>query len=1606
MLGTKFLFPGLLVVTQSSAEVVINELMAAGSDRQLVRETGGYPQVGNRPSWFLPSFDDGLWKTGPQPFGFGYPTLAFGTDLTTEMKERTPGLFLRNKFQVTAADAAGGEQLKLVISYNDGFIAFLNGVEVARRNMGNPGMFVYRDQIAFNHRAAASEETISLGPARDFLVAGENILSIQVHNHSLTGPVGDVHYVYANLDIGVGGSRLTGNQSWRYFVGHAEPSGGLIDYGLLYGFTPSAPDEFGEVEEPPDSESDWIELRNTSSSPVSLGGWTLSDDVDEPGKWTFPGNAVIPANAYLVVVASGLDLSPDTDGATYYHTNFKLSSDGEDVILSRNDGSVADTLGGEYPVQTWRYSYGRQVDGSFGYFELASPGGDNPSTGFGVAPAAPDFSVEGGFHEQEQTVALSSMTPGAVIRYSTDGSDPLEGQVYTTPLRFPSNGILRARSFLNGAIPSAPVTHTYLIGESAARQSLAAIALGGDPKLTYYGPNAVGGPIDGEGILAIKGGAFHRDGTWDDFGDTSAFNVPSLRGRSSEKNATLEYLPLVGEPLRTELGLRVSGSYYFRPRYRFTDSPGGIFAPRRDSNKPSFNMFFRSEFSKDPIEYPHFFPGNEVVKFENIRIRSGSNDMDNPFIRDEMMRRIFLATGQKGSIGVHTTLWINGVYKGYFNMTERVREAFMQQHFDSSEPWDIQQVNEFSDGNSVHWDSMFRYLRTTDLTTLAGYAGVHDYLDVDNFIDYVLPHAYAAMCDWPHNNWIASRERTPEGRWRFFMWDAEGAFGNVCMRTPVYNTFTEDLLLSDAEADVTEELYIPALYTLLKRSPEFRLRFADRAQKHLFNGGALVPARMTAIFEELRDDINPIMQDTIGETVDESFHDTWVVNPSRRDNFFLQLMGEGLWPSIEAPTASQHGGEIPAGYQLSLASPTPGGTVYYTMDGSDPRMAGGTVSPTAAMYTGAPVTLTTSTPVRARVLSGAAWGPEIDLVFEVPSVVATFIHSPLGETSRDWTDNANWTTDPAPYPDGPGVEVTIPSANSNRNVELRSPVTVGSILFEQGSSNFRSRIRDKSNGNTLTFSSPTGSRIVVEGSGAGRVEFDNEAGTILSNDLILDVRNLVGDPDHGALRLREAWSGSGGITKTGPGVASLSGSGKTFTGPVIISEGVLDFSQPSAPSAAASVTVEPGGQLRLTSGTDPGEADRLYTFGGDILLSGDGRSSAIASGAQNGRRGALRYDPGPGENRAILANRVQLMGASDIHVEGSGNLLTMLDSIAGSFALRKSGGGTLVLGGEQDAGAFPIQVEKGVLEIGGVIGSAVELLPDGVLRGFGSTAGVTGNGHLILPQTTMTAPTASVATLSLMFGKTGLPNFADSSASVNSALVLPKLPAGIDTLNVYLADPAPAVGAEFQGGVVVPLASDLGSVVSNATSSVFIPDVSGSVEFNGMKWAPLSSWTLTSVARDLPLSAPHDTARVLELRIGEGFPTSFDTWQAAAFPEASNLQDPQVSGPLAESFGEGVANLLRYAFGVEPGASALPNLPTATGAGGSRGIEFPFDSGRDDLVVRVQATSDPGDWANADILFDSANDLPPALDPDGRIQVLEPVSTVERRFFRVEVRKR
>lgn len=110
--------------------------------------------------------------------------------------------------------------------------------------------------------------------------------------------------------------------------------------------------------DPNGQDEDWIELINTTNTPIDLAGFYLSDDPLNLMAWAFPAGTVLPANGYLLVWADN-DLMQNG-----LHANFKLSSGGDYVYLSHGF-NVHDQIA--FGPQLANISYARCPDAGFNF---------------------------------------------------------------------------------------------------------------------------------------------------------------------------------------------------------------------------------------------------------------------------------------------------------------------------------------------------------------------------------------------------------------------------------------------------------------------------------------------------------------------------------------------------------------------------------------------------------------------------------------------------------------------------------------------------------------------------------------------------------------------------------------------------------------------------------------------------------------------------------------------------------------------------------------------------------------------------------------------------------------------------------------------------------------------------------------------------------------------------------------------------------------------------------------------------------------------------------------------------------------------------------------
>jgi hypothetical protein len=130
------------------------------------------------PAWIEVDFDDSRWDAGPTGIGYGDNDDA---TVLTDMQNGYMSIYCRHVFEL--ADAGSVRSLVLRIDYDDGFVAYLNGVEVARAGLtGNPPPF---NAAAVDREATGIPVSFPIDLARAPLQNGSNVLAVQVHNSTI-----------------------------------------------------------------------------------------------------------------------------------------------------------------------------------------------------------------------------------------------------------------------------------------------------------------------------------------------------------------------------------------------------------------------------------------------------------------------------------------------------------------------------------------------------------------------------------------------------------------------------------------------------------------------------------------------------------------------------------------------------------------------------------------------------------------------------------------------------------------------------------------------------------------------------------------------------------------------------------------------------------------------------------------------------------------------------------------------------------------------------------------------------------------------------------------------------------------------------------------------------------------------------------------------------------------------------------------------------------------------------------------------------------------------------------------------------------------------------
>jgi len=518
-----------------------------------------------------------------------------------------------------------------------------------------------------------------------------------------------------------------------------------------------------------DDYSDWVEIYNAEDFSVDLGGYYLTDNLNNKTKWRIPEGTSIEAKSFIRFWADGYD---DVPGNTYarpvephnnfttkwFHLNFKLSRAGEEIGIFSLDETQIDAI--VFGLQLQDVSYGRKPDGgsSWFYFGEPTPGSSNTTMGTLNTETAsvPIYSQDGGFYNGSQVISLSTNSSSAVIKYTTDGSRPSSSSPeFNTGITINRTTVLRTRVFDGDKLPGQIVTHTYIIDENP---TLPVISISAFPETL-----------------------------WDE-----EIGIYQNLLKDREIPISFEFSEPDGSPgFSLNAGLRLTGQASFM----YPQKP--------------FTIYTRDRFGVEEVNY-QIFPNRDVHKFKNIYLRnSGCQDNRHTLFRDALQHCIVINQMDIDCQAYRPAMtFINGDYWGIYNVREKLNSKYIASHHNVDPnnldylEFDFNEIPVVIEGDLDNYNELMDFLENNDLSIRENYGYVEIQIDINEFTNYLITEIYCDNINWPYTNMRWWREKTDNSKWRWVLLDMDYGFAmegssfytnnSFYLATSISNPYTEN----------------------------------------------------------------------------------------------------------------------------------------------------------------------------------------------------------------------------------------------------------------------------------------------------------------------------------------------------------------------------------------------------------------------------------------------------------------------------------------------------------------------------------------------------------------------------------------------------------------------------------------------------------------------------------------------------------------------------------------------------------------------------------------------------------------------------------------------
>ena len=349
------------------------------------------------------------------------------------------------------------------------------------------------------------------------------------------------------------------------------------------------------------------------------------------------------------------------------------------------------------------------------------------------------------------------------------------------------------------------ITHTFFVSpDMFDRYTLPIIALSTDNENLF----------DYETGIHIPG--IHFDQTPENPNNNRTGNYYET-GDTWEKPVFIEYFLTSGvRVMAQQAGLRIHGGL------------------SRQYPIKSYRLYARNEYDEEnEFNFP-FFEDQSVDSFKRLILRNGGQAYQYTFFGDAFLHQLLKPLHLDTQDSRPVIVFINGEYFGIRNLRERLDTNYLEEHYgiDKDQATILKGHAFYDDGSKngqLHYQRMYAYANTNDLSKPSAFHQMERWMDMDNFIDYMVVQIYSGNTDWPQNNILYWRKNVTynpnapyghDGRWRWMVNDLDASFGISFGATkPEINSF--ERLTGDSWK--TARLFVNLL-----QNEQFKSRFVYR----------------------------------------------------------------------------------------------------------------------------------------------------------------------------------------------------------------------------------------------------------------------------------------------------------------------------------------------------------------------------------------------------------------------------------------------------------------------------------------------------------------------------------------------------------------------------------------------------------------------------------------------------------------------------------------------------------------------------------------------------------------------------------------------------------